>query len=96
MTDLGHVQPAVIPVRPIDRSQFHHVIDIAATVLDVSGLPAPACRLAPRPKGPGVFALGPKIWLVGQGPGRSGLRALAAPRGRVDRWLALVGTAARV
>ena len=24
------------------RSQFHHVIDIAATVLDVAGLPAPA------------------------------------------------------
>ncbi len=72
MTDLGHVQPAVIPVRPIDRSQFHHVIDIAATVLDVSGLPAPACRLAPRPKGPGVFALARRYGWSDRAPGVRG------------------------
>jgi arylsulfatase A-like enzyme len=34
--------PARIRAKGEIRSQFHHVIDIAATVLDVAGLPAPA------------------------------------------------------
>jgi arylsulfatase len=34
--------PARIRAKGRVRSQFHHVIDIAATVLDVAGLPAPA------------------------------------------------------
>ena len=33
--------PAGIKARGEVRSQFHHVIDVAATVLDVAGLPAP-------------------------------------------------------